>query len=39
MEGINVRESRKRGSKWNNQKEHSGFGDGWDCCLLAIIVF
>ena len=37
-EGINVRESRKRGREWNNWKDRGGFGDGWDCSLLTIIV-
>ena len=26
-EGINLRESRKRGKEWTNQKESGGFGD------------
>ena len=36
--GINGRDSSKRGREWTNRKECGRFGDGWDCCLLAIIV-
>ena len=27
-----------RGREWKNRKERDGVGDGWDCCLLAVIV-
>ena len=37
-EGINGRESIKRGKEWKNLKECGGLGDGWYCCLLVITV-
>ena len=37
-EGRNGRERSKRGRYWTNRKERDKFGDGWYCCLLAIIL-
>ena len=37
-EGQNRRDIIKIGREWNNHKECGGFSDGWDCCLLEIIV-
>ena len=37
-EQINGRERNKRDKEWKNWKDHGGFRDGWDCCLLEIIV-
>ena len=37
-EGMNVGEIKKRGREWTNRMENGGFGDGWDCHLLEIIV-
>ena len=37
-EGTNRRDRVKRGREWKNCKGRGGFGDGWDCCLLAVIL-
>ena len=37
-EGRNRGEKMKRWREWTNRKKHDRFGDGWDCCLLAVIV-
>ena len=37
-EGRNIMDIRKRGRECTNQKGCVGFDDGWDCCLLAIIL-
>ena len=37
-EEINGRKRKKREKEWTNQMERGGFRDGWDCCLLVIIV-
>ena len=34
----NGKDRRKRGRERTNLKKRGRLGDGWDCCLLAIIV-